>query len=275
MKTPEMKRSIRVLFLMSLSAVAACGKGGTSTVPVVSGGPSSPAVSAGGTSAVIGAARSAAAISAQVIQPAQLGLRELEAEKGGVSGPLALSTADTKSAAKVGAGALGGGKPSSGGGSASSGFGFPNVGKSAGGGSGSGSSSGAGGQGGGLSSAGIPSSSAATEAAAKPAAPAGDSLSTVAIGRSGGGGGGSGGGGFGGLFGSGGNDGLSGESRSEAFGLQPGDVRPLGSEDPGDYFARLGLGDDLFKIVERRYRNQAGVWARADAEGVTSRSRAP
>ena len=104
MRTKVLKHSIRILFLMSLPGVVACGKGGTSTVPNVGGAPNNPAVSAAGTQAAIGAARSAAAINSQVIQPAQLGLKELEFDKGGANGGLTLSSVDNKGAAKVGAG---------------------------------------------------------------------------------------------------------------------------------------------------------------------------
>jgi hypothetical protein len=76
------------------------------------------------------------------------------------------------------------------------------------------------------------------------------------------------------LFGSGGSE-SGGSSRSDAFGAKPGDVNPLGSEDPNDYFTRLGMGDNIFKIVERRYRNKAVTWARNAVDSVTSKSRVP
>jgi hypothetical protein len=76
------------------------------------------------------------------------------------------------------------------------------------------------------------------------------------------------------MFGSGGSE-IGGGSRSDAFGAKAGDVSPLGSEDPSDYFTRLGMGDNIFKIVERRYRNQAVTWARNAVDSVTSKSRVP
>jgi hypothetical protein len=36
---------------------------------------------------------------------------------------------------------------------------------------------------------------------------------------------------------------------------------PVGSEDPSDYFTRVGMDDSLFKIVTRRYRERASAWA--------------
>jgi hypothetical protein len=47
----------------------------------------------------------------------------------------------------------------------------------------------------------------------------------------------------------------------------------LVGEDPADYFTRVGLGDSLFKIVERRYRQKSMAWTtdrlRATASGKT------
>ena len=34
----------------------------------------------------------------------------------------------------------------------------------------------------------------------------------------------------------------------------------MGTDDPDDYFTRLGLADSLFKIVERRYRQKSTAW---------------
>jgi len=77
------------------------------------------------------------------------------------------------------------------------------------------------------------------------------------------------------MFGSGSGSELSGGSRTDVFGARPGDVNPLGSEDPSDYFTRLGMGDNIFKIVERRYRNQAVSWARNAVDAVSAKSRVP
>jgi hypothetical protein len=70
--------------------------------------------------------------------------------------------------------------------------------------------------------------------------------------------------------GSGGSAGSGGAIRSIAsegsssleFGAE-GDADPaaMGSEDPADYFTRLGLDDNLFKTVERRYRATSVRWA--------------
>jgi hypothetical protein len=38
------------------------------------------------------------------------------------------------------------------------------------------------------------------------------------------------------------------------LGAKTEDVGAMGSGDPADYFERTGKGDNLFKIVERRYR---------------------
>jgi hypothetical protein len=60
---------------------------------------------------------------------------------------------------------------------------------------------------------------------------------------------------------------VSGEGGSSelAFGEQgaAGDGGTLSLDDPADYFTRLGLGDNLFKIVERRYRSTSANWALA------------
>ena len=52
-------------------------------------------------------------------------------------------------------------------------------------------------------------------------------------------------------------------------------MNPLGSEDPNDYFTRLGMGENIFKIVERRYRNKAVSWVRNEMDAVGSKSRVP
>ena len=35
----------------------------------------------------------------------------------------------------------------------------------------------------------------------------------------------------------------------------------MGTLDPDDYFTRVGLDDNIFKIVSRRYRQKAFNWA--------------
>jgi hypothetical protein len=52
-------------------------------------------------------------------------------------------------------------------------------------------------------------------------------------------------------------------------------VNPMGSEDPMDYFARLSLGDSLFKIVERRYQAKQVSWKQGDESIAISKSRRP
>jgi hypothetical protein len=42
-------------------------------------------------------------------------------------------------------------------------------------------------------------------------------------------------------------------------------VAALGSEDPDDYFTRTGLGDNLFKKVEKVYRTKSMSWASTTA----------
>jgi hypothetical protein len=49
----------------------------------------------------------------------------------------------------------------------------------------------------------------------------------------------------------------------------------MGSEDPMDYFARLSLGDSLFKIVERRYQAKQVSWKQGDESIAISKSRRP
>jgi len=85
-----------------------------------------------------------------------------------------------------------------------------------------------------------------------------------------GGGGGRGRGGFG--FGSGGFGGSGGGAAGPAelgFGAREDGTNPLGSADPEDYFTRTDLFANLFKVIEKRYRNKATDWARQDAKGVT------
>ena len=64
-----------------------------------------------------------------------------------------------------------------------------------------------------------------------------------------------------------GNRGLSADGGTMNFaGESSGGVNPIGSDDPQDYFTRLGLGENLFKIITRKYRAKATDWARVTAE---------
>jgi hypothetical protein len=42
-------------------------------------------------------------------------------------------------------------------------------------------------------------------------------------------------------------------------------VNPMGSDDPADYFTRIGLSESIFKQVERRYQEHERGWMHADA----------
>lgn len=67
-------------------------------------------------------------------------------------------------------------------------------------------------------------------------------------------------------------DGAQGSSSSEAsFGADTSgaDGKTMDSEDPSDYFTRIGLGDNIFKIVERRYRQKSMAWASLELNGAT------
>jgi hypothetical protein len=82
-------------------------------------------------------------------------------------------------------------------------------------------------------------------------------------------GGAAGGPGAGGFFSrSGDSDGIEGGgagATEESFTPDGGGLgKAMGSEDPEDYFTRVGLGDDLFKIVERRYRHKSTAWTTDD-----------
>jgi hypothetical protein len=72
---------------------------------------------------------------------------------------------------------------------------------------------------------------------------------------------------FGGLFDA--MNGKNGAGRAPAGEMKfRGEIDPLtgkptsGSADPADYFSRLTANDSLFKVVERRYQQQAMTWAR-------------
>jgi hypothetical protein len=47
----------------------------------------------------------------------------------------------------------------------------------------------------------------------------------------------------------------------------------MGSADPADYFSRLNAGDNIFKIVERKYIDESKQWAMADAEALSRSAR--
>ncbi|MGE0614918.1 MAG: hypothetical protein AB7P04_04705 [Bacteriovoracia bacterium] len=71
---------------------------------------------------------------------------------------------------------------------------------------------------------------------------------------------------FAGLFG--GNDNaVGGEAKKELqFGAKGPGFNPMGSTDPEDYFSRIGLTENIFLIVERKYRQKTSDWATSDAE---------
>lgn len=89
----------------------------------------------------------------------------------------------------------------------------------------------------------------------------------------GGGGGGAGSGGRAGGFDLGGLNGGQGAGRPGnellRFGRDPASSA-MGSADPEDYFSMLKSGDDLFKIVEKRYTKKAEGWALGDAKEAAS-----
>lgn len=85
-----------------------------------------------------------------------------------------------------------------------------------------------------------------------------------------GGGGGSGGAGRSGWggFGSDSNSapGTPGSRVLDQTGRNPAstDVAPMGSQDPENYFSLSTSGDNLFKIVEKRYKEKSIIWVRND-----------
>jgi hypothetical protein len=54
-----------------------------------------------------------------------------------------------------------------------------------------------------------------------------------------------------------------------------GDVNPMASEDPLDYFSRTSAKDNLFKIVERRYHLISIRWAEEDLHPATRKKAQP
>ncbi len=59
--------------------------------------------------------------------------------------------------------------------------------------------------------------------------------------------------------------GAQGGSDSMNFGRDLASVvNPMGSEDPENYFALIGLDENIFKKIEKRYRETTHQWARVD-----------
>lgn len=56
---------------------------------------------------------------------------------------------------------------------------------------------------------------------------------------------------------------LAGQADGKRNGMDP-----MGSQDPANYFTLLNTGDNLFKIVERRYVSKSKQWAISDAQDV-------
>jgi len=50
------------------------------------------------------------------------------------------------------------------------------------------------------------------------------------------------------------------------FGAKAGDVNPMASDDPDDYFGRIQAWESIFKIVERRYKTKEQSWALTDSK---------
>lgn len=124
-----------------------------------------------------------------------------------------------------------------------------------------------------------------TSAAGLSAAPTGEfaklkPLSTDVAGAqaaSAGGGGGAGassggGGAFNSFLGSK-DSGANGNAEDETFGdaSKKGEVDPMGTQDPEDYFTRSELGDNIFKIVEKRYRSTTSGWVAIQAREIVGR----
>ncbi len=134
-------------------------------------------------------------------------------------------------------------------------------------------------------SGGSPTGETKTEAAVAAAADAGGTTDpNVKAGGYGGGGGGGGrapssdsaAGGLAGLFGSFGagaaGAGASGNPTDTKFGVQGSKNQIVNGEDPNDYFTRLGLYDNLFKVVERKYTQKAMSWTSGQATELREKS---
>lgn len=132
---------------------------------------------------------------------------------------------------------------------------------------------GAGAASGGSLASGISTAPAAPQTVAAVAAPAQQAGGAYSGGGGGGaakGRGGSGDDPFGSLMG-GGGAGFGGGPKSESFQSNDRAVAAVVGEDPIDYFQRTSLNDNLFKIVERRYRNKSTSWALENAAEIRRR----
>ena len=78
------------------------------------------------------------------------------------------------------------------------------------------------------------------------------------------GGGGKGAGAGAGAGGLGAGGGLTGANGGAEFGGKK-DKDAMGTADPDDYFSRLKAEDNIFKIVEKRYKQKSMTWSAADA----------
>ncbi|MEN9724186.1 MAG: hypothetical protein RJB38_2172 [Pseudomonadota bacterium] len=221
-----------------------------------------------------------AAVTAKTGKVAQTEIKTLADGRGAVVGAISLSSGGSASAAVADSSTdASGGQPAPGAGGDSRGGGLAGGllrGGVGSGGSGS-SSSGAGGFGRIASAMGSGANPSGGPTLTGSDSPAVAMSGAAAAARGGRGGGGSGdfGAAFGGLLGGGGDSGGAAGSGSQNFGGENGGVSPLGSSDPGDYFTRLGMTENLFKIVERRYRNKATHWVRMDLDATAKRSRVP
>lgn len=277
-----------VLGLLSVVAVG-CGGGDSNGTgqsgsynPCQEAQPPAYCTHGGGMEAAENALASGAATFREVVQPAVQMQQELEGTQGGVNslGQLASAASAAGATGTDSTGLVGVSPSRAGTGGPEVGLSNPGINPPGGtGGEGGGESGGLSPTGGGglEGGQGAPGGLAAGDSGGstgEAGARNGSQSSAAIAGRSGGGGavGGSGGGGgrgaFGELFGGGSNDSAGGSSQSVSFGHAGGEVNPFGSADPGDYFTRLGMDDNLFKIVERRYRNKAGAWARVDNDTV-------
>ncbi len=132
----------------------------------------------------------------------------------------------------------------------------------------------AGSGGGGFGAGGLGNSKADLVAAVTPPVPANAGLGDTTGAGYGGGGGHGGGGGSdnGGINLGAGGGGPGGGLEVQNFegggaqGLSGSHGQPaLGTEDPADYFNRIGLNENLFKRVERRYGQKTRAWALQDS----------
>lgn len=64
------------------------------------------------------------------------------------------------------------------------------------------------------------------------------------------------------------NSGIDGANATTQFGSgggAKGDVNAMGSEDPADYFSRIGVFESIFKRVSNRYQEKSRAWSTTDA----------